>query len=70
MLDQFDARLDAAFPAVDPTRLHAVLAPLLPAGGLLTTVEGLRPYESDGLAAYRSLPAAVALPETVAGRER
>ena len=65
MLDQFDARLDADFAAVDPARLKAVLAPLLPSGGLQTTVEALRPYESDGLAAYRSLPAAVALPETV-----
>jgi glycolate oxidase len=65
MLDQFDARLDAEFAPVDPARLAATLAPLLPAGGLLTTVEALRPYESDGLAAYRSLPAAVALPETV-----
>lgn len=65
MLDQFDARLDAEFAAVDAARLRAVLAPLLPPGGLVTEVEGLRPYESDGLAAYRSLPAAVALPETV-----
>jgi glycolate oxidase len=65
MLDQFDARLDAEFPAIDPVRLKAVLTPLLPAGGLITEIEGLRPYESDGLAAYRSLPAAVAMPETV-----
>jgi glycolate oxidase len=65
MLDQFDTRLDAAFAAVDPARLKATLAPLLPAGGLVTEVEGLRPYESDGLPAYRSLPAAVAMPETV-----
>ena len=66
MLDQFDARLDADFAAVDAARLRAVLAPLLPKGGLVTEVEGLRPYESDGLPAYRSLPGAVALPETVA----
>ncbi len=65
MLDQFDARLDADFAAVDPARLRAALAPLLPAGGLLTEIEALRPYETDGLPAYRSLPAAVALPETV-----
>jgi glycolate oxidase len=65
MLDQFDAQLDASFAAVDPARLKAVLAPLLPTGGLVTEVEGLRPYESDGLPAYRSLPAAVAMPETV-----
>lgn len=65
MLDQFDAQLDAKFTAIDPARLKAVLRPLLPPDGLITETEGLRPYESDGLAAYRSLPAAVAMPETV-----
>ncbi|MDO8914201.1 MAG: FAD-linked oxidase C-terminal domain-containing protein [Phenylobacterium sp.] len=65
MLDQFDARLDADFPPVDSARLIAALKPLLPAEGLKTTVEALRPYETDGLAAYRSLPAVVALPESV-----
>lgn len=38
------------------------LAKLLPAQGLLHTEESLRPYECDGLAGYRQLPAVVALP--------
>ena len=66
MLDTFDPLLDAAFAPVTTERLRAALAPLLPKGGLVTALEGLRPYETDGLPAYRSLPAAVALPETVA----
>ncbi|WP_018231105.1 FAD-linked oxidase C-terminal domain-containing protein [Thioalkalivibrio thiocyanodenitrificans] len=41
------------------------LAAALPAEGLLHTVEDMRPYECDGLAAYRRLPMAVALPETL-----
>ena len=65
MLDEFDPRIDPEFTPVDPEVLRARLAPLLPAGGYLTSLEALRPYESDGLPAYRSLPAAVALPETV-----
>ena len=65
MLDQFDPRIDPEFKPVDPEALRARLAPLLPPGGLLTSLEAMRPYESDGLPAYRSLPAMVALPETV-----
>ena len=65
MLDTFDPRLDADFAKVEPSRLRAILAPLLPPGGLVTTIEGMRPYESDGLPAYRSLPAAVAMPQSV-----
>jgi glycolate oxidase len=61
MLDTFDPRLDADFPAVDPAILRARLEPILPAGGFLTRLEAIRPYESDGLPAYRALPAAVAL---------
>ena len=38
---------------------------LLPAGGLLSEEAELRPYECDGLSAYRRLPWLVALPETV-----
>ncbi|WP_304180224.1 FAD-binding protein, partial [Phenylobacterium aquaticum] len=65
MLDQFDARLDAEFAAIPPARLRAALSPLLPKGGFVADVESLRAFESDGLAAYRSLPACVVLPETV-----
>ncbi len=65
MLDQFDPRLDADFRPVDQGRLVAALARILPKDGLITGTEGMRPYETDGLAAYRSLPAAVVLPTTV-----
>lgn len=41
--------------------LHAIL----PASAVLASDEALRPYECDGLSAYRQLPLAVVLPETV-----
>ena len=44
------------------TRLNMIL----PAHGLLLDEEDLRPYECDGLTAYRELPMAVCLPETEA----
>src|SRR5437868_14266952 len=65
MLDKFDPRLDADFTPLAASRLRAALAPLLPKCGLITEDEGLRPYETDGLPAYRCLPGAVAMPETV-----
>jgi glycolate oxidase len=40
------------------------LRPVLPAGSLLADTEDTRPYECDGLSAYRQLPMVVALPET------
>ena len=45
--------------------LRAVLARSIPAANILTEPEDLRPYECDGLAAYRRLPLAVVLPETI-----
>ncbi|MDQ7075792.1 MAG: FAD-linked oxidase C-terminal domain-containing protein [Gammaproteobacteria bacterium] len=38
---------------------------ILPAEALLHEAEDLRPYECDGLSAYRNLPLAVALPATL-----
>jgi glycolate oxidase len=64
MLDTFDARLDGAFPTVDRAHLLRALAAVLPADGLLAKTETMRVYESDGLAAYRGMPAAVVLPRT------
>jgi len=64
MLDQFDPRLDPTFAAVDPALLIQSLSAVLPRDGLITKVEGMRVYETDGLAAYRGLPAVVALPRT------
>jgi len=51
----------------NPLHREAVIAALrqfLPARCLLHSEEETRPYESDGLTAYRELPMAVALPET------
>ena len=47
----------------DRTALAARLATILPAHCLLVDDEDLRPYECDGLTAYRELPLAVCLPE-------
>jgi glycolate oxidase len=62
MLDQFDIALDPTFPVVDRARLISALNEVLPLGSLITKAEGMRVYESDGLAAYRGLPTVVALP--------
>jgi glycolate oxidase len=62
MLDQFDPRLDPSFAAPDRGRLLARLAAALPGDGLIVKAEGMAVYESDGLAAYRGMPLAVALP--------
>jgi glycolate oxidase len=52
--------------AVDRQRLLAELRAVLPAHCLLMEEEQLRPYECDGLTAYRQLPLLVALPENEA----
>jgi glycolate oxidase len=62
MLDQFDPRLDPTYAPVDRAVLLARLAAVLPADGLIAKSEGMAVYESDGLAAYRGTPLAVALP--------
>jgi glycolate oxidase len=51
---------------VDPERRRAVAAALravLPARAVLADPEDTRPYECDGLAAYRQLPMVVTLPD-------
>ena len=42
----------------------AGLRDLLPETGLISEAIRLKPYETDGLSAYRQMPLAVALPET------
>ena len=54
------------FSDVDRGRLLAELARVLPRTALLSDAEDLRPYECDGLAAYRRLPLAVVLAENEA----
>jgi glycolate oxidase len=52
--------------SVDSAALQAALRRLLPPAAVLAEAEQLRPYECDGLTAYRALPLAVAIPETEA----
>jgi len=44
--------------------LFTALRAILPAASVLADEERLRPYECDGLTAYRQLPRAVAIPQT------
>jgi glycolate oxidase len=50
-----------AIDAVARERLLAELRRIVPPAALLATAEDLRPYECDGLSAYRRLPLAVVL---------
>ncbi len=45
--------------------IAAALRVIVPGEGVITNESELRPYESDGLTAYRQLPMIVVLPETV-----
>jgi glycolate oxidase len=55
--------LDPDFSKMAPEGLLKKLRGILSPGSLITDEELLRPYECDGLSAYRRLPLAVALPE-------
>src|SRR5260370_21486814 len=44
----------------------AALKPMVPGEGVIASEQAMRPFESDGLTAYRQLPMAVLLPETTA----
>jgi glycolate oxidase len=44
----------------------AALQRIVPGEGVIASEESMRPYESDGLTAYRQLPMVVVLPETTA----
>jgi glycolate oxidase len=55
-----DTRFD-----VDTEALIRRLRDVLPGEQLIVHEAGMRPYECDGLSAYRQLPVAVAVPETV-----
>src|SRR5437879_1239971 len=45
-------------------RIVAALAAIVPGEGVIATEREMRPYESDGLTAYRALPMVVVLPGT------
>jgi glycolate oxidase len=51
-------------PAVSKEELVRRLAAVLPGASLLHAPEELKPYECDGLTAYRRVPLAVALPDS------
>ncbi len=57
---------DQNFPDVDRAAILHALSAVLPAASLLADPEELKPYECDGLTAYRQLPFAVTLPENEA----
>ncbi|WAH55439.1 glycolate oxidase subunit GlcD [Pseudomonas silvicola] len=57
-----DERLDGALPQVDKQGLIDALIGALPDLDLLYRSEDLKPYECDGLSAYRTTPLLVALP--------
>ena len=44
----------------------AALRAIVPGEGVIDDLDGMRPYECDGLSAYRQMPLVVVLPETVA----
>ena len=44
----------------------AALSAIVPGEGVIAAEHGMRPFESDGLTAYRALPMVVVLPETTA----
>jgi glycolate oxidase len=44
----------------------AALSAIVPGEGVIAAEHAMRPFESDGLTAYRALPMVVVLPETIA----
>jgi len=50
---------------IDKNKLISQLEYILPAESVLHQSEDLHPYECDGLSAYRDIPLAVALPQTI-----
>lgn len=61
----YDERIDGALPKVDKATLLADLRQRLPDLDILHTQEDLKPYECDGLSAYRTTPMLVVLPERI-----
>src|SRR5215218_4996854 len=45
-------------------QIVAALQAIVPGEGVISAERAMRPYESDGLTAYRQLPMVVVLPET------
>lgn len=58
-----DERLDGPLPTVDKAALLAAVRATLPDLEVLHRLEDLKPYECDGLSAYRTVPLLVVLPD-------
>lgn len=65
MKQAHDHQLDIPLPEVDAEQLKTGLQAILPADAVLQSHEQMKPFECDGLANYRNMPLAVALPESV-----
>src|SRR5581483_11646669 len=61
LMPEFDAAVLAR-----RAEIVAALQRIVPGEGVIASEAGMRPYESDGLTAYRQLPMVVVLPETTA----
>ncbi len=53
------------YPSVEKSALVAALLDILPAESVIHDTEALRPYECDGLPAYRQMPLVALLPDRV-----
>ncbi|QXH44369.1 glycolate oxidase subunit GlcD [Pseudomonas xanthosomatis] len=62
----YDERVDGELPRVPKQHVLQALARDVPGLTVLHTQEDLRPYECDGLSAYRTTPMLVVLPEQLA----
>ena len=61
----YDERVDGALPKVDKQALLTELRRQLPDLDILHSAEDLKPYECDGLSAYRTTPMLVVLPRQI-----
>jgi len=64
MSAKHDERLDGELPNWTIDAVLPLLSEVLPACAIISSPEGLRPYECDGLSVYRSTPLVVVLPES------
>ncbi len=64
MSTRHDPRLDGEFKAHSSSFLEKIFRNILPADAIVATPEALRPFECDGLSAYRETPTIVLLPSS------
>ncbi|WP_397475043.1 glycolate oxidase subunit GlcD [Pusillimonas sp.] len=61
----YDERVDGALANLDKSRVLRDLGAAIPGLKILHSPEQLRPFECDGLSAYRSMPMLAVLPDTI-----